>query len=103
MNPNTQLLMMIPGTWIVASITALYTLTKLGIHIHSNTAAIVALSWLGAAPLALIAAIVGCMYYSGHWSDGRGPKVLILIHAMFLAIAVVVAIGILNLPDFRGQ
>ena len=95
--------MLLPGIWIIASFGWLYFARPLGIEIHSDTASVTVLSWLIAAPLALIAGLFGLAICILYWKSTRLSIFCALAHILFMIVAVIVTIGILNLPDLGGQ
>ena len=103
MNTRLQLAMLIPGIWIIATFGWLYLSTRLGYQIHSNTAAVTVLTWLIAAPLALLAGIYGMISCVRNWKTSRLSMFYATAHILFITIAIIVTIGILKLPDFKGQ
>ena len=103
MNTRLQLAMLMPGAWIIATIGWLYLSTRLGYQIHSNTAAVTVLTWLIAAPLTLLAGLYGIFSCVRNWNTARLSRLYATAHILFITIAIIVTIGILKLPDFRGQ
>ena len=103
MKTRLQLVMLFPGIWIIATCGWLYLSRPLGIEIHSNTASVTVLTWLIAAPLALLAGLFGIAFCIQNWKSTRLSIFYAIAHALFMLIATIVIIGILNLPDFGGQ
>ncbi|MGI6598456.1 MAG: hypothetical protein ACOX3F_01915 [Kiritimatiellia bacterium] len=103
MNTRLQITMLMPGGWMIASFGWLYLSTRLGYQIHSNTAAAIVLTWLIAAPLALVAGTCGVIYCVRNWNAARLSKLYTAAHILFIMVAITVIIGMLKLPDFRGQ
>ena len=94
---------MVPGAWTLFSFGGMYLAGKCGIHISSNTAGMIILTWLAAAPMALITSILGIIVYIRMWDTGRAAKILTLLHVLFLATAGFLTIAMKNFRGFGGQ